>query len=76
MADQFRITLAQVNPTVGDISGNVDMARQIWVEARDAGSDLVAFPEMFVTGYNAQDLVMKPAFHLAAMQAVRDLASE
>ncbi len=76
MADQFRITLAQVNPTVGDISGNVDMARQIWAEARDAGSDLVAFPEMFVTGYNTQDLVMKPAFQMAAMQAVRDLASE
>jgi NAD+ synthase len=75
MADQFRITLAQVNPTVGDISGNIDMARQIWAEARDGGTDLVAFPEMFVTGYNTQDLVMKPAFHLAAMQAVRDLAA-
>lgn len=75
MADQFRITLAQVNPTVGDISGNVDIARRIWEDARGTGSDLVAFPEMFVTGYNTQDLVMKPAFYLAAMEAVRKLAA-
>ncbi len=75
MADQFRITLAQVNPTVGDISGNVDVAQQICGEARDAG--VIWWPfECLATGYNAQDLVMKPAFRLAAMQAVRDLASE
>jgi NAD+ synthase len=74
MADQFRITLAQVNPTVGDIVGNTHMAREIWSKAKAQDADLVAFPEMFVTGYNTQDLVMKPAFHNAAMQAVHDLA--
>lgn len=76
MADTFRITLAQLNPTVGDIAGNAALARDAWEQARAAGADLVAFPEMFITGYNAQDLVMKPAFHTAAIEAVRALAAD
>ncbi|WP_299719972.1 NAD+ synthase [uncultured Tateyamaria sp.] len=76
MADTFRITLGQLNPTVGDIPGNVAKARAAWEAGRDAGADLVALPEMFVAGYNAQDLVMKPAFHTAAMQAVEALARD
>ena len=76
MADTFRITIAQMNPVVGDIPGNIAKARAAWEAGRDAGADLVALPEMFVTGYNAQDLVMKPAFHAAAMQAVQDLAAD
>ena len=75
MADTFRITIAQMNPVVGDIPGNIAKARDAWNAGRDASADLVALPEMFVTGYNAQDLVMKPAFHAAAMQAVQDLAA-
>ncbi|WP_170385987.1 NAD+ synthase [Ruegeria atlantica] len=74
MADRFRITLAQLNPTVGDIEGNASKALAVWEQGRAAGSDLVAFPEMFVTGYNTQDLVMKPAFHQAAMAKVEELA--
>ena len=62
MAERFRITLAQLNPTVGDVAGNADKAREAWAQGRDAGADLVALPEMFIAGYNAQDLVMKPAF--------------
>ncbi len=76
MSDQFRITLAQVNPTVGDIAGNAALAREIWSNAKTSGTDLVAFPEMFITGYNTQDLVMKPAFHRDAIQAIRDLARD
>ncbi len=76
MADRFRITLAQLNPTVGDIDGNAAKARAAWAKGRDAGADLVALPEMFITGYNAQDLVMKPAFHMAAYQAVQQLAKD
>ncbi|MEL6618315.1 MAG: NAD+ synthase [Pseudomonadota bacterium] len=76
MADTFRITIGQLNPTVGDIPGNAAKARAVWKAGRDAGADLVALPEMFITGYNAQDLVMKPAFHTAAMQAVAALAAE
>lgn len=74
MADRFRITLGQLNPTVGDIDGNAAKARSAWQAGKDAGADLVALPEMFITGYNAQDLVMKPAFHVAAMRAVQALA--
>ena len=74
MAETFRITLGQLNPVVGDIPGNAAKARAAWEAGRAAGADLVALPEMFITGYNAQDLVMKPAFHTAAMQAVEALA--
>ncbi len=74
MADRFRITLAQLNPIVGDIDGNTAKAFAAWEQARAAGADMVALPEMFITGYNTQDLVMKPAFHQAAMAAVEELA--
>jgi NAD+ synthase len=62
MSDRFRITLAQLNPTVGDLAGNAAKARAAWEEGKAAGADLVALPEMFITGYQAQDLIMKPAF--------------
>lgn len=74
MTDRFRVTLAQLNPTVGDLAGNADKARAAWEQGREVGADLVALPEMFITGYNAQDLVMKPAFHAAAIETVRALA--
>ncbi|EBA18763.1 NAD synthetase [Roseobacter sp. SK209-2-6] len=76
MADRFRISLAQLNPTVGDLDGNAAKARQAWTEGRKAKADLVALPEMFLTGYNAQDLVMKPVFHLAAMAKAEELAKD
>ncbi|WP_170475126.1 NAD+ synthase [Ruegeria arenilitoris] len=76
MADRFRITLAQLNPTVGDINGNAAMAAEAWRQAHEANADLVALPEMFITGYNTQDLVMKPVFHRAAMNAVEKLAQD
>ena len=60
MTDRFRVTLAQLNPIVGDLSGNAAQALKAWQQGRDAGADLVALPEMFITGYNTQDLVMKP----------------
>jgi NAD+ synthase len=75
MADQFRVTLAQLNPVVGDLSGNAAKARKAWEQGRDAGADLVALPEMFITGYNTQDLVMRPGFHKAAITQIRDLAT-
>ncbi len=76
MADRFRLTLAQLNPTVGDLDGNAAQARDAWEQGRAARADLVALPEMFITGYNAQDLVMKPAFHAAAIETVRALAAQ
>ena len=76
MADTFRITLCQLNPTVGEIAGNAALARDAWEQGRAAGADLVALPEMFITGYNTQDLVVKPVFHKAAMAAVEQLAKD
>ena len=61
MTDKFRLTLAQLNPTVGALADNAAKARDAWREAKAAGADMVALPEMFVTGYQTQDLVMKPA---------------
>ena len=76
MSDHFRITLAQLNPVVGDLAGNAAQARAAWEAGREAGADLVALPEMFITGYNTQDLVMKPAFYTAAIEQVRQLAAD
>ncbi|WP_380053808.1 NAD+ synthase [Falsihalocynthiibacter sp. SS001] len=70
----FRLTLAQLNPTVGAIAFNINKARDAWEQARDAGADMLALPEMFAVGYQTQDLVRKPAFYLDAMQAVEGLA--
>jgi NAD+ synthase len=76
MTDHFRLTIAQLNSTVGDIAGNAAFARDAWEQGRDAGAAMVALPEMFITGYSTQDLVNKPAFHLAAMAAVEQLAAD
>ncbi|MDJ0639645.1 MAG: NAD+ synthase [Paracoccaceae bacterium] len=76
MGETFRLTLAQMNPTVGDLAGNAALARRAWEEGRAAGADMVAFPEMFITGYNTQDLVMKPAFTRAAMAEIAALMAD
>ena len=76
MTQQFRLTIAQLNPTVGDIKGNADQARHAWAEGKAAGSSLVALPEMFLTGYQTQDLVSKPAFVADAMQHLIALARD
>src|SRR5690554_296208 len=76
MADRFRLTLAQLNPVVGDLAGNAARARAAWEQARAAGADMLALPEMFVSGYNPQDLVLKPAFQRAAMAAIETLARD
>ena len=74
MGDRFRLTLAQLNPTVGAIAENADKAFAAWKAAKEAKADLVALTEMFIVGYNAQDLVMRPAFQEAAAAAIEDLA--
>ena len=74
MSQRFRLTLAQLNPVLGDLVGNAAKVRLAWDDARAAGADMIAFPEMFITGYNAQDLVMKPAFFRDAMATIEQLA--
>ena len=76
MPDRFRITLGQLNPTVGDLPGNAAKARAAWEQAREAGSDLLVLPEMFITGYQTQDLVLKAAFTADAMAEIEQLARD
>ncbi len=58
----LRVGLAQLNPTVGDLDGNVAKILEAYDRAEDAGCDIVAFPELCVTGYPPEDLVLKPRF--------------
>ena len=76
MADRFRLTMAQLNPTLGDLQGNAGLARAAWTQARAEGSDFVAFPEMFLTGYQLLDLVMKQAFAEDVQRQIAALAAE
>ena len=64
MAQQpFRLTLAQLNPTVGAIAGQCGAGQsEAWDAGRAAGAQMVALTEMFMTGYQTQDLILKPAF--------------
>ncbi|MBN2185636.1 MAG: NAD+ synthase [Candidatus Krumholzibacteriota bacterium] len=59
---KVRIALAQVNPTVGDLAGNASLARKAILEAKKAGARIIAFPELFLCGYPAEDLLLKPGF--------------
>src|ERR1700738_4693505 len=75
-AAQFSITLAQLNPTVGDVEGNAAKARAARKQAHADGADLVVLPELFITGYPPEDLVLKPAFQPACRAAIEGLARE
>src|SRR5262245_40110537 len=58
----MRIALGQINPTVGDLTGNVDLMIRNARRASEAGADLIAFPELSITGYPPRDLVEKESF--------------
>ena len=75
MSDQFKITLAQLNATVGDLKGNADKVIKAWEKARDEQSNIIAFPELFITGYNPQDLILKPAFQKASTETIQKIAA-
>jgi NAD+ synthase (glutamine-hydrolysing) len=72
----IRVALCQRNMVVGDIEGNVARIRESLSEVREAGADLVLFPELTVTGYPPEDLLLKPHFAEEAEAALRDLASD
>ena len=76
MSTNLKIALAQLNPTVGDLAGNAGKLRAAHAEAAAMGADLVVFPELFITGYPPEDLVLKPAFQRAARAHVEALAGE
>ena len=73
---QLRVALAQVNPTVGDIDGNTRIVIDWTRRAAEAGAQLVLFPEMMLTGYPPQDLVLRQSFVTASQAAVADLARD
>jgi len=73
---QIRLGLAQFNATVGDIDGNTSRIDEWIRRSRDAGADLVVFPELCIPGYPAEDLYLKPHFIAANLRAVEELASQ
>jgi NAD+ synthase len=74
--DRLAIAIAQLNPTLGDIAGNADKARRARAEAARDGADLVALPELFLSGYPPEDLVLKPALQAACRAKIDELARE
>jgi NAD+ synthase (glutamine-hydrolysing) len=72
----MRLALAQINATVGDISGNAELIRTGIRRAREAGAELVLFPELALTGYPPEDLLLKEHFLADAGTALRELAGE
>jgi NAD+ synthase len=75
MSNHFTITLAQLNPTVGDIPGNIKKIKDVYAKHK-AQADLIAYTEMVVTGYPTEDLVLKPFFIDRVMAGVEQLAKE
>jgi NAD+ synthase (glutamine-hydrolysing) len=72
----MRIALAQMNTIVGDLDGNRERIVRRLEEAREAGADLVLFPELAVTGYPPEDLLLRPGFLRAAARTLDDIASQ
>ncbi len=76
MTETLAIALAQINPTVGDIDGNVDRIRRARAEAAKEGADLVVTGELALSGYPPEDLVLKPAFQGTIEAGVERLVAE
>jgi len=70
----MRLALAQINPTVGDLDGNRALILRRLGEARDVGADLAIFPELAVTGYPPEDLLLRPGFIRAAERSLEQIA--
>lgn len=71
---RVRIALAQLNPTVGDLGGNLDLSRKAVGEAERWGADIVALPELMLTGYPPEDLVLRPSFVKDNLRALEEFA--
>src|SRR6184192_3732311 len=72
----MRIALAQIDTVVGDLDGNRERILRRLVEARDKGADLVLFPELAVTGYPPEDLLLRPGFVRAAARTLDEIARD
>ena len=73
---RVRVGLAQVNPTVGAVEANARLIVDWMERARALGCDVVAFPELVLTGYPPEDLLFKPAFIEASLRALADIARQ
>ena len=76
MTDSLAIAIAQINPTVGDVAGNLDLVRNARAEAAKLGADLVVTGELALCGYPPEDLVLKRSFQERIAEAVETLAKE
>jgi NAD+ synthase len=76
MPDKFSLALAQLNPAVGDIGGNVDKLRTARRKAAEQGADVIMTSELFISAYPPEDLVLKPSFQNAIRNAVEALMRE
>ena len=72
----IRISMAQINPTVGDLTGNRDKIIDYINRARKLGADIVAFPELAVTGYPPEDLLLKPQFVKDNLRTLKKIQQE
>ncbi|MCX8031116.1 MAG: NAD+ synthase [Thermodesulfovibrionales bacterium] len=75
----IRISLCQINPTVGDLSGNVQKITNFFKEAKKLCPDIIAFPELSITGYPPEDLILKPQFikdNLEALKKIQELVDD
>jgi len=70
----LRLALAQINTVVGDLAGNRAKILGSLSDARDAGADLVVYPELVITGYPPEDLLLRPGFIRAAHESVEEVA--
>ena len=75
MSEGLRIAIAQLDPTVGDLAGNVRKAREAIAAAREGDIDLLVFPELFLLGYPPRDLLLRPDFIAAARGALEEVAT-
>lgn len=71
----LRLALAQINPTVGDLACNVQKIKDYLQRASQVGADLVLFPELVVTGYPPEDLLLRPSFIETSRAAVDEIAA-
>jgi NAD+ synthase (glutamine-hydrolysing) len=72
----MRLALAQINTTVGDLDGNRERILARLAQAKEAGADVVLFPELAVTGYPPEDLLLRPSFVEAADDSLAEIARE
>src|SRR5438046_4977481 len=72
----MRLALAQINTVVGDLAGNRALILSRLDEARQDGAELVLFPELAVTGYPPEDLLLRPGFIRAAQRSLQEIAQE